>query len=264
MHRTLFRLSAFVLVAGLAVGCGPNYEIVSTRTPIEVGDTTVEVVLHDSEAPGLTYLNLHDDEDTSVQAALEVIGQYGGRVLELQHSGERNITFRIGDSTYVFDPNRMFTDRGAAASLDTLGAFSEAAHLAVRTFADNVLNQLDPASLRFVVTLHNNSEDRYSALSYGDGGDYAADARFVYLTENGDPDDFFFVTDMDLYNALRQERQNVVLQDNAMVTDDGSLSVWSAQQQLPYVNVEAQHHHLEEQVRMIELLHRLLHRAAPA
>lgn len=51
-----------------------------------------------------------------------------------------------------------------------------------------------------------------------------------------------------------------MLQDNVQVTDDGSLSVRAARNGLPYVNVEAQHGHREQQVRMLEALHRALAR----
>ena len=248
----------------LLTGCGPKYEINETRTPIIIGDATVDVVVHATEAPGLTYINLHDNEDTAVEAARAVIGHYGGRIIELQHTGERNVQFGLKDSTYVFDPNRIFSDAGIAATLDTLGVYSDSAHAVVRTFADTLLSFYDLPSTDVVVTVHNNTENNYSALSYVDEGEYAVDARFTTVTDQHDPDDFFFVTDLDLYNQIRQAGFNVVLQDNAFVTDDGSLSVYAAQLGVPYVNVEARHGHHQEQVVMIEFLHELLGVAPPA
>ncbi len=105
-----------------------------------------------------------------------------------------------------------------------------------------------------VLTLHNNTEGGYSARSYEPGAEYASDAAAVTVHAGTDPDDFFFVTDRALYDALVAEGFNAVLQDNDAATDDGSLSVWAAREGVPYVNVEAQHGHRAEQARMISAL----------
>ena len=258
---SLFALFLPILLAG----CGPRYEVVTTRVPLALGDSTVTLVLHEAGAPGLTYLNLHDDENTSVEAALRVIGEWGGRVIELQQSGRRNLAFAVDDTVYAVDPNRLFTDAGRTASLDTLSAATDTARAAVGAFARALLDRYALDALGVIVTLHNNTDDRYSTLSYIGDGDYAGEALFAHLSAEHDPDDFFFVTDLDLYNALRSDGFNVVLQDNARATDDGSLSVYAAQLGVPYVNVEAEHGHLRQQIEMIEHLHRLLAAAeAPA
>ena len=255
----LFLLATILLLTVLS-GCGPRYEVTETRVPIRLGKDTVTVVVHQAEAPGTTFINLHDNENTAAQAARTVIGYYGGRLIELQHTDERNVTFELDDSTYVFDPNRIFTDAGITATLDTLSTHSDTAHAAVRAFADTLLTLYDLDAAGTVVTVHNNGDTEYSALSYVPGGDYEIDALFAYIAEGSDPDDFFFVTEQSLYDALRNREVNVVMQDNARVTDDGSLSVYCGQRGLTYVNVEAQHGHLRQQVRMIEILLEVLGR----
>lgn len=232
-----------------------GYDLEETRTPVRIGDTTVEIVFHDAGAPGLTYLNLHDDEDTAVEAALDVVARRGGRVVELRHTGERNISFALGDTTYTFDPNRIFSDAGIDTTLTRHG---DRARRVVRAFADTLLQLLDPASLPALVTIHNNTENNYSALSYADGGSYAGDVRFVHIARGVDPDDFFFVTEEAFYRALRDAGFNVVMQDNVLVTDDGSLSVYAGRAGVPYVNAEAQHGHFEYQIKMLEFMNRLL------
>src|SRR5690606_27170642 len=98
--------------------------------------------------------------------------------------------------------------------------------------------------------------------SYLPGATYAADAEAVHLAPTEDADDFFFVTDRPLYDALARAGFNVVLQNNATVTDDGSLSVLAARRGQRYVNVEAQHGHTAQQRRMVEALVRVLGPAA--
>lgn len=240
-----------------------GYPLRVSRQAVQLGATEVVIALHETGAPGLTFINMHDNENTAVEAARRTIRRHGGRLVALQHEGTRNLSFVLDaaapdSATYTVDPNRIFTDAGAEATLRDLGPFSEAALAATRRFAQAFLAAIDPDSLGAVVTAHNNTEGRYSARSYAAGGEYEREARAVHLAPATDADDFFFVTDEALYEALRRGRFSVVLQDNATMTDDGSLSVYSGQQGLPYVNVEAQHGHLEVQAEMMNALRRVL------
>jgi hypothetical protein len=154
-----------------------------------------------------------------------------------------------------FDPNRIFTDEGAARTLAAEGCFSKTALERVRRFALDLLALYRFDELALVVTLHNNGEDGYSLESYVDGGIYADDAAKVHHEPGTDPDDFFFVTDLTLFELMSDRGLNVVLQDNDRVTDDGSLSVLAGRAGIPYVNVEAQEGHLREQIEMIETVY---------
>ena len=249
-----------------------------TRTDsavVEVGDLPVVVRTHvvagpDGTADAFWAVNLHDDEDTSVAAALAVAAETGGTVVELVHTGDRNLRFAVevpgtGGSrraVYGADPNRMFTPAGLGR---TVAALTEGptpgldhGERAVERLARYVLTQTGLGDADVVVTLHNNTEDNYSARSYEPGAVYATDAAAVTVHEGSDPDDFFFVTDRALYDALVARGFNAVLQDNDAATDDGSLSVWAARNGRPYVNVEAQHGHRDEQAEMIRALAEVL------
>ena len=260
MKMNKLRLGISIIILGLFLSlnsCVP-YEIKTTHIPLSIGDSTVDLVLHESAAPGLTYLNVHDDENTCIQAALYMIRQNGGRLFELKHSGTRNITFTLNGVEYEFDPNRIFSDTGIEASLERFGPVSEEAIVAVRSFADELLLQIKPDELIIFVTLHNNNpRDNYSVYRFTDDGDYANEAQQVSISNKMDPNDFYFVTDYDLFIQLSQNNQNVVLQDNEHMTDDGSLSVWSAQHQILYANIEVQDGHRCVQAEMIQLLHHL-------
>lgn len=202
---------------------------------------------------GLTFVNLHDNENTSVKAIRQVLDSVDGRLIELQHSGERNIQFKLDTISYEFDPNRMFTDLGIKASLKQYGSSSGRAHKSVRALARRLVDSLDQ---RIIVTLHNNSNENYSSLSYLDK--YKKEASEVYINPSRDSDDFFFVTTGELYEKLKNLGHNTVLQNNDAMTDDGSLSVLAGQRGIPYINVEAQHGHLDEQVEMLLVLIKVL------
>lgn len=223
--------------------------------PVRLGDGEVSFAVTSAGGPLPAFLVLHDDENTAVEAGLEAIRSRGGRLVEVKADGRRRVAFELGGSRWRFDPNRIFTEAGARADLVELNGSAPAEVLAeVQGFADAVLAVYGPAPL--LITLHNNTEGEYSALTYAPGGELARDAAAVHLPPGADPDDFFFVTEAWLYGALAAEGFAVVLQDNERVTDDGSLSVRAARSGVPYVNVEARHGHREEQVRMLEALNR--------
>lgn len=230
-------------------------------TPVDVVTTTARPGSHQD----LVWFNMHDDENTGVDAVSSLLRRAGGTVVQLKHTGERLIRFEVRqiDGAFFVDPNRIFTDAGARKSLadqNDLGesAVPEEALRATREFADQVLAMLDLGDAQAVLTLHNNTDDNYSVRSYQPGGAYETDAARVHLADGGDPDDFFFVTDAALYEALVARGFSAILQDNAKATDDGSLSVYAAQNGLPYVNVEAQHGHEAEQAAMIRALMEVL------
>jgi hypothetical protein len=49
-----------------------------------------------------------------------------------------------------------------------------------------------------------------------------------------------------------------MLQDNANVPDDGSMSVYFARQGIPYLNIEANNGHLKEQIEMVRAAREML------
>lgn len=234
------------------------FPISEARTTVALGEASVQAVAHETGQPGLTYVSMHDDENTAVAATLGTLRRRGGCLVELRHTGERNLAFALDGVEYVFDPNRIFTDAGAEATLNDLGPCSGEALRATRTFARRFLEAIDLAEAQrtagLIVTVHNNEAGHYSAKSYRAGGDHEREAEVVRPKTETAPDDFFFVTERRHYALLQGGPFHVVLQDNAAVTDDGSLSVYAAQQGLPYINVEAQHGHLREQIDMLDFL----------
>lgn len=261
----LLRLDSYLIVAAALVllgGCRPaTYDIETATTPLIVGADTVYVVEHTAEAPGPTYLNLHDDENTAVSAALAVIGEHGGRLLELRHSDERRVRFVMDGVEYSIDPNRIFSSAGLDSTIVSNGSVSDAARREAASFAERILEIVGIDTLEALVTVHNNGPGEYSARSYAAGGPYAPDARFVHITSAIDEDDFFFVTTEWLYVELRDGGYNVVMQHPGTVTDDGSLSVLAADRRIPYANVEAEHGHFELQEEMLTFLRKVLARA---
>ena len=235
------------------------------RRQLRLGDALVDVVISGGLDARPLYCNLHDDENTAVEAGVIALRSLPGRLVELQHGGKRDITFRLDGGSFAVDPNRIFTTAGIEQTLAKLSRRrTPQAERAVERFAKELVSIYAIERTSTVIALHNSTKGAYSALSYAKGGPFASDAADVFIKDGNDPDDFFFVTEPAVFGALRRRGYNVVLQDNRRVTDDGSLSVYCARAGVRYVNIEAQHGHRDQQVAMILALHDALEGLAKA
>ena len=235
----------------------------SLTRQIRIGETEIGVATIDRPGARYVYINLHDDENTSVEAVQDVLKGFGGRLVELRHGGVRIVAFKLQGKEYRVDPNRIFTPAGVRATLARQSQYSENAAHAVKRFAEELLMlyRIDRADA--LIALHNNTPGMYSALSYAAGGRYARDAEEVSIRDDTDPDDFFFVTERTVFDALKRRGYNVVLQDNRRVTNDGSLSVYCGKTNVRYVNIEAEHGHRQEQTQMVLDLKLVLDKLGP-
>lgn len=260
----VFRNHRFLLVlflsAGILAGCRPGLD--RDDVTLTIGESTVNVVTYAAKERGQTWINVHENERTSVDAALGVIRRVGGKVVYLEHGGGRNITFSLGGEEYTVDPNRIYTETGIRATLENLGPSSEEAIQEVQRFSRELISHFGLDTLHVALTIHNNTEGGYSAQSYTAGEAYEGDAADVRIHDGVNTDDFFFITEESWVEPIASAGFNVVLQDNAEVTDDGSMSVYCGHLGIPYVNVEARHGHLEAQSAMIEFLDAFLRRQA--
>ena len=202
--------------------------------------------------PGIIWVQIHENELTVPEVALKVLDSLQkGCIVRWQHVQTRNVQFVMNDSLYMFDPNRIFTPEGVVATLESQSRFDSAAAKYVedlgKQFTGTFINQQ-----RLVIAMHNNSDGGDLHIgSYASGGIFEADASEVNINPTLDKDDFFYVTDRRFFDYLGRKGFNVMLQNNATVTNDGSLSVYCGMRSIPYLNIEAQLGHEAEQKRMM-------------
>ncbi len=252
-----YLLLLFTYVLSLAA-C-PHKKVQSSQDPqvqtlvFPVGDNSVVFKKTTYEGNGNSFfLQLHDNEATAEEAALEYIKEAGGTLLSIEHSGSRNVSFKINTKSYTFDPNRIFTPAGLQATLERLGGSSPESISAVKALSDSILHHLPDTAL--IIAVHNNTDEAFSITSYVSDATYQRDAAAVHSNPSHDVDDFFLTTDSPLYQQLVALNYNIVLQDNEGATDDGSLSVYLGKKGIRYVNVEAEHGRRAFQVQMIKSL----------
>jgi hypothetical protein len=240
---------------------GNHFEPVIKTYTCLLGDTKKNIMVsYYGHVDTTVMINLHDDECTSVLAGQKVLEHTGGILIRIENDSTRNISFMYRKKKYTFDPNRIFTQEGAAASLARFNEqkpVDDTVIKMVRTFADSLLSRIPPAA-HTLIALHNNTDsDTASTLSiysYAPGGSEVNEASKVFINYNHDRDNFFYVTTFPLFSKVTAAGYNALLQKQTGMTNDGSLSVYMALQQKAYVNVEAQHHYVAEQTEMLRAL----------
>lgn len=207
--------------------------------------------------PGISWVHVHENETTSVAATRALIDSIGkGCLVSWRHSPDslqpqRYVSYQLGKQQFRFDPNRIYTPEGLKKTLQANGAYSKPGFAAAQRVARQFISRYVDGN-KLVVALHNNSDGGGLHIkSYLPGGEYANDAAEVFVNETEDIDDFFYTTDRRIFDFLKARGFNILLQNNASVTNDGSLSVYCGYKQMAYLNIEAQQGHLQEQKRMM-------------
>lgn len=214
---------------------------------------TIETTCIPPCSDSISFINVHENEVTSVFAAREFLKDFGGRLTVLQQDKERYLSFYLNKQRFVVDPNRIFTTDGVRATLGTLSKYNAEAARQTEGLAKQLLTQFIDGQ-KLVIALHNNTDSNYSIASYIDDGAEAINAREVFINDEMDADDFVVTTDSAIFYQVKELNINVILQDNEKLKDDGSLSVYAGKKGIPYINVEAQEGHMEEQLEILKSL----------
>ena len=156
--RTLFYITlfcftcSFLQVHPTAAFSGSNitektifYQLAENIVPIKIQ--------HYGEKTDIVFINLHDDELTSVDAARRLLETHGGVLIEIENNAQRNIRFRIGKAFYKVDPNRIFSKEGINKSLEQLGKTSARAVDEVEKLGQRIVG-LIPAEAKCIIALH--------------------------------------------------------------------------------------------------------------
>lgn len=224
-----------------------------TTTNVVIGSTELQIVSTVyGNNNGVCFINLHSDESTSVEACEQFLANNNGTLIQLKHKLQRNIQFVINNAEYTIDPNRIFTSKGIKATLQKLSTYNKLAEKEVEKFAAAIIQQIDNAKL--IVALHNNGNKGLSIHSYTKGGNEYANTAKVYVNPLMDEDDFVYTTNEKIFAFAQKQMINVVLQKEKGSVNDGSLSIYYGTKKIPYINIEAEHGHLKEQIQLLNTL----------
>ena len=149
-----------------------------------LGEDSIKVLIHWKSNNGLTYFNMHDDENICVQEGLKILNNTGGKLIEVKHfdklvDSARYISFKKDNKIYTFDPNRIFSisdsiraktmiDRRRTyqsvqvlkslpnAQIPSPSQCLEISKTIVKDFADTLIALIDTNATELLVALHNN------------------------------------------------------------------------------------------------------------
>lgn len=232
-----------------------------TTQKFTLGETEVRINLYENAGSNVTFFSPHHNEQIARNLAKEFVEKNGGRLIEIesfdaQGKPSRYVNFKLNGKTFTLDPNRIFTENGR--SCDSLPAEID---LLVKDFADKLLKLIFAnGNEQFIVAVHNNtdvdSKDEHAkqgdltALAFvktaGHGAFQSqAEGAFLSNVEN-DTDNFIFLSSAKYLGFFVEKSFNVVVQKSAAKlrstgcnVDDGSLSVFTAQNNIQYICLEA-------------------------
>jgi hypothetical protein len=220
----------------------------------KLGERTMPIrIFQYGDLKNIVCINLHDNENTSVEAAKSVLELKGGTLLKIENNNQRVVRFRLRGVSYGFDPNRIFSQMGIEQTLRENKRTSPSAIEEIEKFAQRLL-QLIPDSASCIVALHNNTNEAYSVKTYLSGSQRQFDAKAVYTDSLQDVDDIIFTTDSLLYSKMADNGYNSIWQDNVNVRKDGSLSVYCGEKGKRYINIETQHGKFDQYAEMLATL----------
>jgi len=241
------------LCCSLSLLAQKKYSPKTTSILHKLGNDQIRIKLFQyGKKKDIVFINLHDDETTSLSGTEQLLRTRGGLLIKLENNNKRNISFRLDGGFYTFDPNRIFSRNGIQLSLSGFKNTSNNAIKEIEKFASRILALL-PKELSCIIALHNNTDGNLSVNSFLPGNEYEKDAQKVYTDDSQDPDDFFLTTDSLLFQQLSGEKYNMVWQDNLRVQQDGSLSVYFGEKKICYLNCETEHRKVKQYEEMITI-----------
>jgi hypothetical protein len=235
-------------------------ELKNKTITLKLANTPVNILIYERGSENkIIYFNMHDNENTSVAVSKKMIDNLGkGKFAELRHNGNRLISFYLKGIKYSIDPNRIFTPKGIEKTLRWYGSYSKEAQIEVEKFSASIIKEVLKDS-DFVVAMHNNSNLKTFSIHdfHPKTGKFGKEAKEIYCNPKMSAGDFFYTIQESHFNYFKNNQMNVVLQNNTTFSDDGSLSTYCTQKNIPYINVEAKEGHFEAQLEMLVLLQNL-------
>ena len=256
----------FILLYCFTAGAQPYADLnefkslslsISKRTYFfSVGERKLPIHVHQyGDVKDLVFINMHDDEVTSVEATRQLLESRGGILIQIENSQQRNVRFKMRGVTYQFDPNRIFSRDGIKSTLEFFyrRKVTERVIDEVENFSQWLL-RLIPENPKCVIALHNNTEGNFTIRDYLPGHSRDEAAETVNALPDQDGDDLFLTTEASIYKEIKEAGYNIILQANSRAKDDGSLSIYCGRNNIRYVNLETQHGKLQQYREMMTTL----------
>lgn len=194
-------------------------------------------------------VDLYNDDGMAQQLSMMMVRDEESGLVRLSNSG-RVVEADLFDKKVVFDPDAIFTSWGRRLHLKANHCWSKAADEYLQQFARFVLDEI-PVQKTIVMMTEGEAMSVY--VSSGSQEKTVKEYHQASLSNAG----YFITGDEAIYNKLKKEGQNVVLQNDRRLEDDGSLAVYCAKTNrsfLKLVNLEG----AASATEMLEVMHEVL------
>ncbi len=248
---------------------------------VMLGEDSVLIQIQNPTSERFIFVHVHENEESALEAAQHLLPQTQAKLITLIHSFDgtknRNITFKHKETTYLIDPNRIYTSdeevlKSKIYVIEGAGIVDNEVIDMVKFLAQSIWDEM--ANFDFIVAVHNNKNEAaqivhegwfsrriepasFSVVSYIQRNDITSDSNLscsdIYINPAINESEFFIVNQKSDFDMLMKKRYSVVLQNDEPV-DDGSLSVFSSKYKKRYVNAEAKMGRVEEQIKMLSIL----------
>jgi hypothetical protein len=214
---------------------------------IVVKQNTIPIDFIQHQSTLLAFITLHHDEQTGIAAIQNVLKDSTGIYYCINTNSKRMVSINSEGKRFEIDPNRIFN------LINSPTNYEDESHAIKQHIAKYLLEKLSAADL--TIALHNNHNGGYSIKSYQQDARFKNNYLSVSINPMKDVDDFYIVTDSTQFNYFKKQHFNVVLQNNEAIQDDGSLSVFYGKNHRPFISIECQYGHLQQQIQMIKAVY---------
>ncbi len=228
----------------------------STIRKVDLGESHCRLLLKTSEKAVATLVSLHPNEKTCIEVLDDLPEDVSFNLVAIEQDGKRLLQFRKSNQEVWFDPNRIFTTTGLRKNLQfhNNGAIADWEQ-DIQSFSDTLISFIQAnRTSPYIVAVHNNSDENFSILSY----QHTAEASDIFINPEEDIDNFILVTRPQDFAFFKRNNVNTALLADSLYEDDGSLSVFCLQNNIPYINIEVEHGNKQKQILLLTLTHNLL------
>ncbi|MDA3616020.1 hypothetical protein [Polluticaenibacter yanchengensis] len=229
------------------------------QTAFKIGNDTINIAGYNAmSADSILLVHLHHNEQTALNVAQQFLaGNPPVSFIYLDNKASREVHFKINKFNVKFDPNRIFSKQGIQKTIVTEPAVAKPAFNEVNKLSRFLIDS-HFIKAKVIIALHNNTTlGLLTVHDFKPEGKYAGEAINVFVNDKNEPDNFIITTELEYYIYLKEQNLNVVLQHPTPI-DDGSLSVWAAKNNKPYLNIEVEHGNSERQKELLNIVYNMV------
>lgn len=252
-------LFTFALTTVLAVAEKRFIASEKFQTAFKLGSDTLNIAGYRSPTTdSILLVHLHHNEQTALNVAQQfIILSADVNFVFLDNKESREVNFKINKTNVKFDPNRIFSKQGIQKTVVTTPPLTQQANSEVNKLSAFLIDTHFKKAKQ-IIALHNNTT--LGTLTVNDfkaDGKYANESINVFINDKNEPDNFIITTELDYFIILKEQNINVVLQ-HPTPFDDGSLSVWAAKNNKPYINIEVEHGNFNRQKELLNIVYKMV------